>query len=251
MVTQPFLTNGIYYVTDLFQHMKLLFKFFLIPYFLMTVLSCEVQLEDNTRIFVKGTIKDQDNGPISEAKISVLTKRGNFSGGENAYILGEGYSGSDGMFSVISFYDKDEDFAIEVAFGEAYSTYVYKSNTLDFTPTDLTFNLETVTLKKLANFNYNIVRTSGEANTITYSFKYIEGFCLEYFEGETLNELQSVCYQERFISRTLNDNNPDYEWLLHVPIGEVVEFTYSINDTPEITELITITEDNYDFTFTY
>ncbi|WP_040756555.1 hypothetical protein [Winogradskyella psychrotolerans] len=231
--------------------MKLLFKFFLIPFFLTAVLSCEVHLEDNTRILVEGTIKDQDNMPVPDAKVSVHTRRGNFSGGENSYLLGEGYSATDGTFSVISFYNKDEDFAIEVAFGETYSTYVYKSNTLNFTPVNLTFDLGTVSLKKMASFNYNIVRISGESTSITYSFRYIEGFCLESFEGETLSEYQSACYQERFIAQTLNDNNPDYEWLLQVPLGEIVEFTYSINDEPEITEFITINEDNYDFTFSY
>ena len=217
----------------------------------MTVLSCEVQLEDNTRILVEGIVKDQDNVPISEAKISVLTKRGNYSNGENQYIIGEGYSSSDGHFSIISLYDRDEDFAIEIDGGDAYSTYVYKTNTLEYTPLDLTFNLETVSLKKLAAFNYNMVRTSGESYTLRYSFKYIEGFCLEYYEGITLNEFQSSCYEERVVSRFLNDSNPDFEWLLYVPLGEIVEFTYSINDEPEITEFITINEDNYDFTFTY
>ncbi|WP_458628416.1 carboxypeptidase-like regulatory domain-containing protein [Winogradskyella sp. PC D3.3] len=231
--------------------MKLLFRFFFSCYVLLTAVSCEVRLEDDTRILVEGTIKDQNNSPISNAKISVQTRRSNYSEGENQYILGEGYSNSDGAFSVISLYDGDEDFAIEVDGGENYSTYVYKTNTINFTPDDLTFNLETVSLKKTANFNYNMVRTSGESNTLRYSFKYIEGFCLEYYEGTTLNEYQSSCYQERVVGQFLNDNNPDIEWLLSIPFGEDVEFTYSINDEPEITEIITINQENYDFTFSY
>ena len=231
--------------------MKLLFRFFFSCCALLTAVSCEVRLEDDTRILVEGTIKDQNNSPISNAKISVQTRRSNFSGGENQYILGEGYSNSDGVFSVISLYDGDEDFAIEINGGDNYSTYVYKTNTINYTPLDLTFNLETVSLKKLATFNYSMVRTSGETNTLRYSFKYIEGFCLEYYEGTTLNEYQSSCYQERVVGQLLNDNNPDIEWLLSIPFGEVVEFTYSINDEPEITELITINQDSYDFTFNY
>ncbi|WP_147298925.1 carboxypeptidase-like regulatory domain-containing protein [Winogradskyella sediminis] len=231
--------------------MKLLFKFFLIPCFLMTVLGCEVQLEDNTRILVEGTVEDQNNIPVPEAKVTVLTRRGNFSGGENSYVLGEGFSASDGSFSIISFFDKDEDFAIEVGLDDAYTTYVYKTNTLNFTPLDLTFNLETVRLKKLANFNFNIIRTSGEFNTITYSINYVEGFCLEYYEGTTLNNYQSSCFEERSISQTLNDNNPDDQWQLQVPLGEVVAFTYTINEQPEITEYIIINDENYDFTFNY
>ncbi|WP_178986591.1 carboxypeptidase-like regulatory domain-containing protein [Winogradskyella helgolandensis] len=231
--------------------MKLLFKFFLIPCFLMTVLSCEVQLDANTRILVEGIVKDQDNVPISEAKISVLTKRGNYSSSENQYILGEGYSNADGHFSVISLYDGDEDFAIEIDGGDTYSTYVYKTNTLEYTPLDLTFNLETVNLKKTATFNYDIVRTSGTSNTLSYSFKYLDGFCLEYYDGSTLNEYQSSCYQEHVLGQFLNDNNSDTEWSFSLPLGEVVTFTYSINDEPEQTEFITINQDNYDFTFNY
>ena len=231
--------------------MKLLLRFFFSYCLLLTSVSCEVRLEDDTRIVVEGTIIDQNNLPISNAKISVQTRRSNFSGGENQYILGEGYSNTNGQFSVISLYDGDEDFAIEINGGDNYSTYVYKTNTINYTPLDLTFNLETVSLKKLASFNYNIVRTSGVSNTLRYSFKYIEGFCLEYYEGTTLNEYQSSCYQEQVVSQFLNDSYPDVEWLLSIPFGDVVEFTYAINDEPEITEFITINEDNYDFTFTY
>ena len=231
--------------------MKLLFKSFLTGCVLMMVLNCEVQLEDNTRILVEGTIIDENNSPISDAKISVQTKRSNYSDGENQYVRGEGYSNAEGKFSVTSLYDKDEDFAIEIDGGEDYSTYVYKTNTLEYTPLDLTFNLETVSLKKLATFNYHIERTSGESNTLRYTFKYIEGFCLEYYEGTTLNEFQSSCYQEQVVSQFLNDSYPDVQWLLSIPFGDVVEFTYAINDEPEITEFITINEDNYDFTFTY
>jgi len=230
--------------------MKLLFKLLTICV-LVTILSCEVHLEDNTRILVEGTVRDENNSPISSAKISVLIKRSNYNNGENQYILGEGYSNFEGEFTVTSLYDKDEDFAIEIDGGDNYSTYVYKTNTLEYTPLDLTFNLETVSLKKLASFNYHIERTSGESNTLRYTFKYIKGFCLEYYEGTTLNEFQSSCYQEQVVSQFLNDSNPDVEWLLSIPFGDVVEFTYAINDEPEITEFITINEDNYDFTFTY
>lgn len=226
-------------------------KFTFLVCILLTSFSCDVYLEDDTRILVEGTILDQNNSPISGAKISVQTKRSNYSGGENQYILGEGYSNADGYFSVISLYDGDEDFAIEIDGGDTYSTYVYKTNTLDYTPLDLTFNLETVHLKKTATFNYNIVRTSGESNTLRYSFHYMESFCLEYYEGTTLNEFQSSCYQERVVSQTLNDSNPDVEWLLNTPLGEAIEFTYSINEQPEITEVITINQANYDFTFNY
>lgn len=231
--------------------MKLLIRFFLSCCVLLTVVSCEVHLEDDTRVLVEGTIIDQNNSPISNAKISVQTRRSSYSEGENQYVLGEGYSNSDGAFSVISLYDGDEDFAIEIDGGDKYSTYVYKTNTINYTPTDLTFDLETVSLKKTATFNYNMVKTSGESNTLRYSFKYVEGFCLEYYEGTTLNEYQSLCYQERVIGQLLNDNNPDNEWSFRLPLGEVIEFTYSINDEPEITELITINQDSYDFTFTY
>ncbi|WP_179316689.1 hypothetical protein [Winogradskyella undariae] len=231
--------------------MKLRFKYLFTFFLLLAVLSCEVRLEDNTRVLVEGKIIDQDNLPIVDAKISVLTRRGNFSGGQNQFILGEGYSTLDGTFSVVSFYNKDEDFAIEINAGENYGTYIYKTNTLDFTPSDLTFNLETVRLKRLANFNYNIVRTSGEGNSISFRFKYNEGFCLEYYEGTTLNELQSICFEEHILNRALNDGNPDAESVLRVPLDESIEFVYTINNGSEITEIITINEENYDFTFNY
>ncbi|NRR91246.1 hypothetical protein HSX10_06680 [Winogradskyella undariae] len=219
--------------------------------FTITLVSCDVQLEPNVRILAKGTVTDQDNLPISNAKISVQTRRSNYSFGEEQYVIGEGYSDNDGSFSILSFYDKDMDFAIEIDAGENYSTYVYKTNTLDFTPLDLTFNLESIALKRLANFNFNMVRTSGDSNSINYSIKYIEDFCLEYYEGMQLNASQSMCYQEYILNRSANDDNPNYDTTLRVPFGETVQFTYTINDEPEITEMITINQENYDFTFSY
>ncbi|WP_299121731.1 hypothetical protein [uncultured Winogradskyella sp.] len=226
---------------------KLLLLFILTP-----LLTCEVRLENDTRIMVTGVVLDQNNSPIPEAKISIATKRGSgIGGGQSQYILGEGYSKSNGSFSVISFYDKDEDFAIEVDAGEIYSRYVYKNNTEDYTPVDLTFSLGEITLKKLANFNYNVIRTSGDGNTITFRIRYIDPVCLETYEGTILNELQTYCFQEEVINRSLGNNLPNLESNLRVLFGESIEFAYSINDEPEITQIITIDEENYDFSLNY
>ncbi|MEP5255871.1 MAG: hypothetical protein ABJQ39_12485 [Winogradskyella arenosi] len=218
---------------------------------LFLLCSCEVQLEDNMRIVVKGQVQDQYQAAIPEAKITVQTRRGNYSGSQSSYVLGEGYSTADGQFSVISFYDGDEDFAIEVSAGDDYSSYVYKQNTVNFTPSDYTFNLETVALKAMADFNLKVLRTSGEGNTLTYSLTYTEGFCLEFYEGEQPNPYDNTCYPQRMVSQQLNDNGPDIEKTYRVPIGEPVVFTYSINDEPEITEIITVNTASYDFSFSY
>jgi hypothetical protein len=220
---------------------------------LVIFLDCTPNFENNTRILAKGIIQDQNTVPIADAKVSVYTRRPNgfFIFSQNEYLLGQNLSQSDGAFEVTSIFDKDPDFSIEINAGDAYTKYVYKTDTEDYTPANLVFNLGTVQLKQLGNVNYNITRTSGNGNTLRFSFKFVNDLCIEVFEEGILDPLQSFCFEENYNGRTLNDTNPDIVSSFKTPYGTVVEFTYSINDQPDVTETFTIDQENYDFTFNY
>ncbi|WP_430467247.1 hypothetical protein [Winogradskyella ouciana] len=234
-------------------HIKARLRAILVCFLIISLLGCETRFEDNTRILVNGVIKDQSDLAVQDAQINVYTRRvTSFLGGESEFLLGSNFSDSNGEFSVVSLFDEDEDFSIEIDAGETYSKYVYRTNTVDFTPTDFTFNLETVTLQKLSKVNYSVTRTSGDGNSIQYTFRFINGFCSEVYEQGVLNPEESQCNTLQFLNGSLNDNNPDREGSFDAPIGTQVEFTYSINEAPETTEIFTINDNSVnEFTFTY
>jgi hypothetical protein len=215
--------------------------------------GCSPSFEDNIRILVKGVIKDQENNPISNAEIKVYTRdaSGFFTFSDSEYLLGQNTSQSNGVFAVTSMFDKDADFSIQINAGVNYTKYVYQTSTENYTPSDLVFNLETIVLKQLGNVNFNITRTSGEGNTIQFSFKYVNDLCVEFFDEGVIDTNQSFCFEELTIGTTLGDNRPDFENNFIIPFGTIVEFTYSINEQPEVIETFIINQENYEFLFNY
>ena len=222
--------------------------------FLM-VLNCDTRFTGNTRVAVEGVVIDTEGNAIEGAEISTYTSRttGTFLAldptGSNEFLLGRNYSNVNGNFSVVSLFDDGLD--IEIIAGEDYSRYVYASYGGDFVPPNNIFYLEDVTLNKLALVNYNISRTSGEGNVISFTLNYRDPDCrLVYIDG-VLNEEESNCNSTNFLTRTLNDNVSDIEGSLSTIVGSTLEFVYAVNGAPEITETFSVDDSNFQFNFTY
>ncbi|MEF3079522.1 carboxypeptidase-like regulatory domain-containing protein [Winogradskyella poriferorum] len=218
---------------------------------LIAVFSCEdTEIQNNIRVLVTGNVTDQNTQPIANASIRVYADADAF--GADRVLLGEGVSDASGNFSVTALFGPNELFLVDISFGDQFSTYRYQTNTEEFTPNNLTFNLETVELKSITNFNYNIIRESGEDNTLQYSFSYFDADCVEVYEDGVLNETQSNCNSMRFIGSTLNNLSPNAEnRSFVVPLQSQVEFTYSLNEGDEVSEIITINSADYAFEFSY
>ena len=220
-------------------------------------LSCDVKFEPNVRVLATGLVIDELGEPISGAEISVYTRKstGIFlapaPSGTNEFLLGSNYSNENGEFNVVSLFDRDSDFSIVILKDNTYTSYEYATNTVSNVPDNLVFNLETITLKRIGALNYNISRVSGEGNSLQVSFKFTDTNCLEYYNENGLDTSQSYCFEEQILSRTLNDDNPNLDGSFKTPYGTEVEFTYAINEQETITEIVTINQDNYDFTFNY
>ncbi|WP_299095210.1 carboxypeptidase-like regulatory domain-containing protein [uncultured Winogradskyella sp.] len=218
---------------------------------LVAVFSCEdTIIEDNIRVLVHGSVVDQNTEPITNASIKVYADADAF--GADRVLLGEGVSDASGNFNITSLFGPNELFLVDVSSGDQYSTYRYQTNTEEFTPNDLTFNIETVELKALSSFTYNIIRESGEGNTLQYNFTYFDANCIEIFEEGVLDESQSYCNSMRVTGSTLNNLSPNIEnRSFIVPLQSQVEFTYSLNEGEEVSEIITINSSDYAFEFSY
>lgn len=229
--------------------MKLISKLIALSIGLILLSCAETEVDNNVRVLVTGKIVDQNNNPIENATIEIVTDAN--SNGALPVLLAEGTSHTSGNFEITSLFGSNSLFFIEIS-TENYSTYTYKTNTSEFRPEDLTFNLGDITLKRLSKFDYSITRQSPLGTTLDFSFSYISPNCIEVFNEGILNTNESFCFEDNFISRSLNDNFPDItNQSFFTGLNETVQFTYRINDGEELEELLIIDSENYVFEFTY
>ena len=214
-------------------------------------LGCtETDIENDLRIFVRGKVLNE-NIPLQNATIEVSTEAAG--SGAGTIILGNGTTNTNGDFEFVSLYGQNDFFEIEIKRENEfeYTSYTYRTNTLDYYPEDLTIDLGTIELKQISDFNYNINRNSPQGTTLEYTFTYTIPSCEEYFEAGILDPNQSFCLEPFTFSRTLDDNNSSVSNDFLVPLGSIVEFSYSINGGTLITELITVDQINFDYDFSY
>ncbi|MBD0831121.1 carboxypeptidase-like regulatory domain-containing protein [Aestuariibaculum sediminum] len=213
--------------------------------------GCSIpQFEPNARVLIKGKVLDENNAPILDAKVTAYIFREDYY--LQSYFLGSDLSAQDGGFQITSLLPKNEEYVVEVKSADNYTEYYYLSNTFENNkPDNYTINLEAVQLKKNSKVNYTITRTSPLGTTLHYSFNFPNVKCYEYFENGQINPENSNCFDAVYISRFLDDNNPNDSSFFWTVLGSVVEFRYVINDGPEVVETFIIDEENYEFEFSY
>lgn len=85
---------------------------------ILLLVSCGLpEFEKNTRILVKGSVVDENSNSIPNVEISVFTRRSLWfirRDDEDAFLLGKNYSQQNGTFNVVSLFDRDDDFTIEI-----------------------------------------------------------------------------------------------------------------------------------------
>lgn len=209
------------------------------------------EFEKNIRILAEGIIVDENNIPIADAEIKIYTERATSVFGRDNFLLGNGLSNEKGIFSITSLFDRDEDFQIEIFKEPSFSRYYYIRNTKEFLPVNLTYNLGTVNLNRTAEFNYNITKTSPPNTELRFSFQFQTTECIEVFNNQGIDLVESRCLEETIINRSLTENSPEVSRSFITLFGSIVKFTYSINDGSEITQTLTIDNENYEFDFSY
>lgn len=219
---------------------------------LLFFVSCgPPEFEKNTRILVEGIVIDENSTPVPNASIEIYTERATGVFSKDNFLLGNGLSDENGVFSIISLFDRDEDFQIEVSKQPSFSNYYYILNTKEYPSRDLTYNLGTVTINRLAQINFNITRTSPPNTELQYSFLFQTTDCLEVFNDQGLDIVESNCQEEVSINRRLSENNLEVSGSFTTLLGSNVKFTYQLNDNPETAEIFTIDNENYEFNFSY
>lgn len=219
---------------------------------LVFFMQCGEPYEDDARLLIKGQVIDENNQPIPNANIRVFIRGNDFDyNTSEETLLGESSSSSDGSFAIVTFLGKDDNFVIEVHLNDNFTRYIYKTDTDSYIPDDYLIDLQTVSIRQKAVFNYSISRVSPEGTTLDYSFQYLDSQCIEIYDEGVLNEDESFCFENRTSSRTLDDDRPDFSDDFASTIGSEVVFTYSVNGQPAISETVVIDETNTQFQFSY
>ncbi len=218
--------------------------------FFIGLFSCEVPYDNNTRLLVKGQIRDENNQPISGAEIRAYVEVEFFLGSVDENI-GATLSQENGQFEIISLLGRDEDFVVDVIVNENYTSYQYRTDLTGFTPTNYLIDLGQVPVRRIATLDFNLERVSPAGTELEYTLEYIIPECRETYFEEVLNEEESFCYVSNLDSGTLTDENPGLNLTYITTLGSEVKLTYSINGQPQVIQQITIDNVENEFNFEY
>lgn len=231
-----------------------LLKLIIILFFL----GCQPrEFEKNTRILITGSVVDQNNSPIDSAAIQVFTddEVGSIFNifpfvptANQIFNLASTRTNLLGEFSSVSLLNRSNNFIVSVEKNENYASYLFKTSFLDYTPDDLTLNLNPITLKEKSNFEL-IVINQNPASNITITFNYEIPYCAEIYEEGILQEEVSYCYPlETF---TVSLQGEDFSRNFISTAGSSIQINYSINSQPEIVETIILNQSENVVTITY
>lgn len=231
-----------------------LLKFFC----LLLLIGCQPkEFEENTRIRVLGTVLNQNNVAIENASINIFTNDEvgsliNFFPGvptfNQIFNLGSTNTNQSGEFSVVSLLNKSNNFIVSVEKNENYAPYFFKTSVLNYTPDDLSVDLNEISLKEKSNFQLVLINQN-PSSTITIAFNYEIPFCAVVYEEGILQEHLSNCYStETFTVSLLGE---DFSKSFISTAGSSIQISYSVNNQPEVVETINLNQTENVVNLTY
>ena len=106
-------------------------------------------------------------------------------------------------------------------------------------------------INRIAQFNFNIIKTSALDAQFQYTLEYKTTLCQEIYDAEQINEEESSCYESDSFGRTLTIDNSNEIGNFSTLLDSEVLFTFSINGQPEVSQTIIIDQIDYEFIFNY
>lgn len=228
--------------------------------FLFLLHSCEPEIRDDRRILVKGSIVDSQNNPV--ANISVRCQ---------AYstILGQAVTDANGQFQFTSLevesynplnilvnvksnnyyndgYDYyDGGFNYDLTENSDYSGKQYFSNFQNRPAA--TYNLEKIQLNEAARLALLFTNIPGDNNAIAYKLEYDSAICLV---NLNLNDSEECHFDDDFYQQ-LDINSTNFQINLNSQLGTTVILKYILNNEPEQSISIPLTNLENTYVFEY
>lgn len=212
---------------------------------LLIFIGCQPkEFEKNTRILISGNVVDQNNAVIGGADIHIFTddEVGSIFNifpfvptANQIFNLANTRTNQLGEFSVVSLLNRSNNFIVSVEKDENYASYIFKTSVFDYTPNDLTVDLNTITLKEKSSFDLILINQN-PSSTISLTFNYEIPFCAEFYEEGILQENLSNCYPSDTFNVSLQGE--DFFRSFISTAGSSIQLSYSINNQPEVVETI-------------
>ena len=219
--------------------------------------SCQVQISNDRRILITGNIVDSSNNPLSNISVRCGTK------GE---ILGETVSDANGHFQFTSLesdsyysldimvnlqsnaYDWGSNYNTELIENTAYSAKHYYVDLNDFRDREKSsYNLRRIELKEPAELLFLLNNIPGDNNTLSFILEYEKTICeidLNSIDHETCLVIEDT-------NRQLDENSSNTQFNLKSQLGTTVIFKYILNNDPEQTISIPLTNSENTYVFEY
>lgn len=216
--------------------------------------SCQVQIMDNRRILISGTIVDNDNNPIPNISVRSQT---------HGEILGETVSDANGQFQYTSlesetnypfdimvnlktyssgWYGDNNSWLLENSNYSAKNYYNYSRNR-----NQSHYSLGAIQLSAPAQFSLFLNNIRGDNNTVSFKLEYETAICkIDLNIGDLEN-----CYFEDESYRRLDQNTENFEINLESRLGTTLLFKYKLNNDPEQTISIPLTNPENSYVFEY
>ncbi|WP_271424825.1 carboxypeptidase-like regulatory domain-containing protein [Aequorivita sinensis] len=217
--------------------------------------SCEVDIMNDKRVLVTGTIVDSNNNPISNISVRSETSR--------EALLGETISNENGQFEFTSLMSKPPyNFYIAVNSKPFSEIWHYHYDTelienIDYSAKAFydesnnrnasTYHLGVIQLNKYAKLNLHINNIPGVTNTLEYKLNYDSAICRVNLNGNDLNRCEDDESEFRFLDSEYSDIHINVESQL----GTTVAFIYKLNGEPEQTISIPLTNPENTYVFEY
>lgn len=213
---------------------------------ILSATSCAERLDisDNERLLVKGTLVDDNGSPIPN--ISILTNAAN-------KIMASAKSDASGYFEFTSLNASNDSFMVLVNIAAPYTSEVenaFYSGKIYFSEAgerDPLLNLGTVTLKGVSTFSIFLKNLPGDENFITYTLSYSSNICKVPLNANG----NDFCELDITQNNTLNPTSETRTIERNSILSSIAFFEYSLNGEPAQTIEIPVTNPPTTYVFEY
>lgn len=216
--------------------------------------ACQVQIMDDRRIAIKGSIVDSANNPVAGISVRCIS---------SYETLGEAISDANGQFQFTSLETENnyplnivvnvtpynyyyyDDYNIGSLENPNYSAKDYFSNSSNREASS--YDLRKIQLNEVAKFTLFLNNTPGDNNTLAYKLDYVTAVCridLSANNSEDCTAIDNVYNQ-------LDSSASNFTIDLESQLGTTVLFKYILNSEPERTIAIPLTNPENTYVFEY
>lgn len=220
---------------------------------LLLLQSCDPQIMDDRRILVKGNIVDSANNPIPNISVrcqsygTILGQAVSDANGQFQFtsLEVESYNGLNIMVNMISSsYYYEGGYGYDLIENPTYSAKQYFSNVQNRAAT--TYNLGKIQLNEAATLAILFNNIPGDSNTVAYKIEYESAIC-----QIDLNNDSEDCYFDNDYYQQLDINTSNFQTNLNSQLGTAVILKYILNNEPEQSISIPLTNLENTYVFEY